>query len=181
MSGMVVIFMEFPVWHWHFDPVLNDSVISESAAMKVYIFHDCPFQTPVMSSFFRPYQPFGKVTLDDIRPYFQPPRYLTDDDTDSDTCLTMTVSVDSDPSELSHPSYHVETDPSEPSYLSVIRLTSDSSSSSSSTHHHTPSLVRGRGFIRISAMPHGHGYARGGRRGDVTPGGFGNGYLPPDE
>ena len=117
--------------------------MSASAAMRVYIFYDRPFQTPMMSSFFRPHQPFGEVTLDDIRPYFQLPRYPTGGETDSDTRLTLTASVDSDPSEPSYPSYHVETDPSEPSYPSVIRLTSDSSSSSAAPCH-TPPPVRGR-------------------------------------
>ena len=63
--------------------------------------------------------------MDDICPYFQPSRYPTDDDTDLDTHLTSTISLDSNPLELSYPSYHVETDPSEPSYPSVIRLTFD--------------------------------------------------------
>ena len=133
-----------------------------------------------MSSFFRPHQPFGEITLDDIHPYFQPSRYPTDNETDSDTHLTPTVSLDSDPSEPSYPSYHVETDLSEPSYPSVIHLTSNSSSSSAAPLH-TPPLVCGRGFIRTRAVPRGHGHARGGGHGDVTLGGFGNGYLPPNE
>ena len=80
MSGTVVIFIEFPVWHWCFDLVLNALVMSASTVMEVYIFHDHPFQTPVMSLFFQPHQPFGEVTLDDIRPYFQPLKYPTDDE-----------------------------------------------------------------------------------------------------
>ena len=112
MSSMVVIFIEFPTWRWRFDPVLNASLISASAAMKVYIFQDHSFQTPVMSPFFRPHQPFGEVTLDDIRPYFVPPRYPTVDESYSNTRLTPTASVESDPSELSYPIYCVETDPS---------------------------------------------------------------------
>ena len=118
--------------------------------------------------------------MDDIHPYFQPPRYPIDGDSDSDTRLTLTVSLDSDPSEPSYLSYHVETDSSELSYPSVIRLTSDSSSSSA-TPRHTPPLVRGGGFIRSRAMPRGRGHARGGGCGDVAPDGFGNGYLSPDE
>ena len=74
----------------------------------------------------------------------------------------------------------METDPSEPSYPSMIRLTSDSSSSSAAPSH-TPPPVRDRGFIRTRAMPRGRGRARGGGHGDVTLDGFGNGYLPPDE
>ena len=114
-SGTVVIFIEFPVWHWHFDPVLNASMMSASAAMRVYIFHDHPFQVPVTSPFFLPHQPYGEVTLDDIRPYFQPPRYPTKGESDSDTCLTPTISLDSNPSKPSYLSYHVQTDLSKPS------------------------------------------------------------------
>ena len=93
MVGTVLIFIEFPAWRWRFDPVLNALVMSTSAAMRVYIFHDRPFQTPVMSPFFRPHQPFGEVTMDDICPYFAPPRYPTNDESDSDTRLTPTASV----------------------------------------------------------------------------------------
>ena len=66
-----------------------------------------------MSPFFCPHQSYDEVTLDDIRPYFQPLRHPTNDETNSDTRLTSTISLDSGPSELSYPSYHVETDPSE--------------------------------------------------------------------
>ena len=134
--------------------MLNASVMSVNAAMRVNIFHHHPFQIPVMSPFFPPHQPYGKVTLDDIHPHFQPPRYPTDGESDSDTRLTLTVSLDSDPSEPSHLSYHVEFDPSEPSYPLVICLASDSSSSSAAPHHAPPS-VRGRGFIHTRAMPRG--------------------------
>ena len=118
--------------------------------------------------------------MDDICPYFQPLRYPIDGDFDLNTRLTLTVSLDSDPSEPSYITYHVETDPFEPSYLSVIRLMSDSSSSSTAPHH-SPPPVRGRGFIRTCAVPCGRGCARGGGCGDVAPGGFGNGFLPLDE
>ena len=74
----------------------------------------------------------------------------------------------------------METDPSEPSYPSVIHLTSDSSSSSAAPHH-APPPVHGRGFIRTRAVPRGCGRARGGGRGDVALGGFGNSYLSLDE
>ena len=92
MSATVVIFIKFPVWRWRFNPVLNASVMSASIAMIVYIFHDRPFQVPVTSPFFRPHQPYDEVTTDDIRPYFQPPRYPTVGDSDLDTRLTPTVS-----------------------------------------------------------------------------------------
>ena len=131
-----------------------------------------------MSPFFHPHQPYGEVTLDDICPYFQPPRYPTNGESDSDTRLTPIVYLDSNPSEPYYPSYHVETDPSKPSYPSVIRLTSDSSSSAAS--HHVPPPVRGFGFIRTCVMPRGRGRTRGGGRGDVTSDGFGNGSLPSD-
>ena len=105
--------------------------------------------------------------MDDIPPYFQPPRYPIDGKSNSDTCLTPTVSLDSDPSEPSYQSYDVESDPSEPSHPLVIRLASDSSSSYA-TPHHTPPPVRGRGR------------AQEGGHGDDTPNGFGNGYLSFD-
>ena len=96
--------------------------------------------------------------MDDIYPDFASPKYPTDDESDSNTRLTPTALVESDPSE----SYHAETDPSEPSHLSVIHLTSDSSSSSA-TSRHTPPPVRGRGFIHTRAVPRERGRARGGR------------------
>ena len=179
-SGMVVIFIEFPVMHWHFNPVLNASVLTAQAAMRVYMFHSCQFRAPVMSRFFHLHEPFEDITMDDVRPPFHPLRYRTDGDFDSDTRLTPTVSVDSDPSELSYLSYHVETDLSEPSFPSMIRLSSDSSSSSAAPRY-TPPPVCGREFIRTRAIPRGRGRARGGGRGDATPGGFGNDFLPPDE
>ena len=72
----------------------------------------------------------------------------------------------------------MESDPSELSYLSVIRLTSDSSSSTAPGH--APPLIRGHGFIHTHAIPRGRGHARGGGHGDTAPDGFGNGYLPFD-
>ena len=129
-----------------------------------------------MSPFFRPHQLYDEVTLDDIRPYFQPLRYPIDGESNLDTHLTSTVSLDSDSSESSYPSYHVEFDPSELSYPLVIRLTSDSSSSSAAPHH-TPPPVHGRGFIHTRAVPRGRGCARGGGHSDDTPYGFENGYL----
>ena len=144
------------------------------------MFHSLKFRAPVMSPFFRPHQSFDDITLDDIHPYFQPLRYPTNGESDLDTRLTLTVSLDSNPLEPSYPSYHMETDPSEPSYPSMIRLTPNSSSSFAASRLVLPP-VRGCGFICISTMPRGHGRARGGGHGDVTPGGFGNGYLLPDE
>ena len=111
-----------------------------------------------------------------FHPYFQPPRYPTDEESNSDTRLTSTVSLDSNLSEPSYPSYHVESDLSEPSHPSVICSTSNSSSSSIAPHH-APPLVRDRGFIHTGIVPRGRGRARGGGRGDDAPGGFGNGYL----
>ena len=49
---MVVIFVEFPVMHSHFDPVLNASVLTAQAAMRVYMFHSLQFHASVMSPFF---------------------------------------------------------------------------------------------------------------------------------
>ena len=91
-----------------------------------------------------------------------------------------TVSLDSDPSEPFYLSYQVETNPSEPSYPSVICLTSESSSSFAASRHVPPS-VHGREFIRTRVMPRGCGRAWGRGHGDVTLRGFGNGFLLPDE
>ena len=50
--------------------------------------------------------------MNDICPNFQPLRYPTDnDETELDTRLTLTISLDSDPSELSYPSYYMELTP----------------------------------------------------------------------
>ena len=57
-------------------------------------------------------------------------------------------------------SYH-----SEPSQLSVIRLSFDSSASFAGL---APPPVRGRGFIPTRVVPCGHGCAQGGGRGDVA-------------
>ena len=132
-----------------------------------------------MSPFFRLHQPYGEVTLDDICPYFQPPRHPTDGESDLDTRLTPTVSLDSDPLEPSYPSYHVESDPSEPSCPSVIRLTSNLSSSSA-VPHHAPPPIRGRGFIRTRVVLRGRGHARRGGHDDDASSGFGYSYLSFD-
>ena len=73
----------------------------------------------------------------------------------------------------------MEFDLSEPSYLSVIHLTSDLFSSSTAPRHE-PSLVRGHGFIYTRVVPRGRGRGQEGGRGDDASGGFGNGYLPFD-
>ena len=116
------------------------------------MFHSREFRAPVMSPFFRPHQPFDDITLDDIRPYFPPLRYPTDGESNLNNHLMPTVSLDSDPSEPSYSSYHVETDPAEPYHPSVIRLTSNSFSSSVASCH-TPPPVRDRGFIRARVEP----------------------------
>ena len=90
--------------------------------------------------------------MDDIRPYFEPPRYPTDDESDSDTRLTLTASMESDPSELSYPSYHVETDLSEPSFLSVICLSSDSASSSAALVTHHPQFMVAGSFALVLCL-----------------------------
>ena len=111
------------------------------------MFHGREFCAPVMSSFFRPHQSFDNITLDDIRPYFLPPRYLINGEFDLDTRLMLTVSLDSNPSEPSYLSYHVESDPFEPSCPSVVRLTSDSSSSSAASCQCHPWFVVVGSFV----------------------------------
>ena len=86
--------------------------------MRLYIFHNWQFHAPIMSPFFHLHEPYNDITLDDVCPPFHLPMYLTDGEFDSDTCLT--------------PTYSVESDPSKPSYPFVIHLTSDSSSSAPS-------------------------------------------------
>ena len=129
-SGTVVIFIEFPIMHWHFNPVLNGSVMTARAAMKVYIFRNYQFCVSIMSLFFRLHEPYDDIALDDVHPPFHPLMYPTDKETDSDTGLTST--------------YSVESDPSEPSYPSMICLSLDSSSSTTSQ---APPSVCGHGFI----------------------------------
>ena len=52
--GIMVIFIEFPMMHWHFDLVLNASVLTAQVLMRVYMFHSYQFHAPVMSPFFHP-------------------------------------------------------------------------------------------------------------------------------
>ena len=84
-SGTMVIFIEFPVMHWHFGPVLNAFVMVARATIRVYMFHSRHFCALVMSPLFCPYALFDDVTLDDIRPPFHLLRYPTDGKSDSDT------------------------------------------------------------------------------------------------
>ena len=164
-SGTVVIFIEFPVMHWHFDPMLNAFVMVAQVAIKVYMFHSCQFCAPFMSLIFHPHEPFDDVTLDDICPPFHPLRYLTDGESDSDTCLASTYFVESDSSELTYSTSFVEPNPSEPSYPSVIRLSLGSSTSSTTGQAPTP--VRRCGFICTRVVPCGHRLAWGAHRGQV--------------
>ena len=60
-----------------------------------------------------------------------------------------TVSLDSDPLVPSYLSYHMESDPSEPSRPSVIHLTSDSSSSSVASRHVPPPVVAMGSFVPV--------------------------------
>ena len=69
----------------------------------------------VMSPFFHSHEPYNDITLNDMCTPFYLTIYYIDGESDSDTCLT--------------PTYFVESDPSKPSYPSVICLTSDSFSS----------------------------------------------------
>ena len=147
--------------HQHFNPMPNASVMVAQVAMRVYMFHSRQFRVLVISPFFHPHKPFDDITLDDICPPFRPLRYPTDGKFDFDTCLTLT--------------YFVEPNPSEPSYLSIIHLSSDSSTSSAAGR--APPLVCRRGFIHARAVPHRNGCARGGGRGDDAPSGFENRYL----
>ena len=116
-----------------------------------------------MSMFFRPYDLYEDITLDDMRLPFHPPRYPTDEE--------------SNPSKLSYSTYSMESYRSEPSHPFVIRLSSDSSAS---TVGPAPPSVRGYGFIWTHVVPRGHGRAQGGGRGDNALDGFKNGYLPFD-
>ena len=104
--------------------MLNASVMIAQAAIKVCMFHSRQFRALMMCSFFRPYEPFDDVTLDDIHLPFHPSMYPTDGESDSETGLT--------------PTYLVGSDPAKPTYPSVIWLTSDSSSSSAVIHAPAP-------------------------------------------
>ena len=51
-SGNIIIFVEFLVLHWHFDSMLNTSVMTARTTMRVYIFHSRQFRSLVLSLFF---------------------------------------------------------------------------------------------------------------------------------
>ena len=96
-----------------------------------------------MNPFFRSHEPYDDVALDNICPCFHPPRYPTDGEFNSNTRLT--------------PTYAMESNPLEPFYPSMIHLSLDSSSSSSAGQALLP--VHGHGFIRTCAIPCGCGRA----------------------
>ena len=135
-SGSVVIYVEFPVQHWHFDPVLNASVLSACATTMVYVFHSCQFCSSVMSPFFSPHGLYEDISMNTVRAPFHSPMYPTDEEIDSNTRLT--------------PTYSIKSDPSEPTYPSAIRLTLDFASLAASR---TPTPRHGRGFIHAQVIP----------------------------
>ena len=114
------------------------------------MFHSCQFRVSVMSSFFRPHKPYDDITMDDIRPPFHPSRYPTDSESDSDTQLTPTYSVESDPSESTYLTYSIGSYRLEPSQPSMICLSSSSFASSTSL---APPSVHSCGFICTCAVP----------------------------
>ena len=72
LSDNVIIFVEFPFLHWHFDLMLNASMMTVCATMRVYMFHGHQFRSPVMSLFFHSHKLYEDITLDDVRPPFIP-------------------------------------------------------------------------------------------------------------
>ena len=70
--GSVVIFVEFPIWHWHFDPMLNATMVTAYAMIRVYIFHH-QFGALVMSPFFNPHNPYDASPCLLCIPFFIPP------------------------------------------------------------------------------------------------------------
>ena len=104
--------------------------------MRVYIFHSRQFRALVISLFFHSYEPYDDITLDDVHQPFHPLIYPTHGKSDSNTCLTLT--------------YSVEFDPSEPSYISMIRLSLDSSSCAMSQA--PPRLVDEGSFVLESCL-----------------------------
>ena len=141
------------------------------------MFHNRQFRTLVMSPFFRLHDLYEDITLDDIRLPFHSQRYPTDRESDFDTRMTPTYSVESNPSEPSYLTYSVGSYHSESSHPSMIHLSSYSFASLAAS---TAPPVRGRRFIRTRAVPRGRGRTRGGGCGDNAPGGYGNGYLSFD-
>ena len=168
-SSTVVIFIELPMMHWHFDPMLNASVLTIQIAMRIYMFHSRQFHVPMMSPFFRPHKPYDDITLDNVHPPFHPPMYPTYGESNSDTRLTLTMSMEFDPSGSSYSTYSMGSYRSEPSQPSIVFLSSDSSASSVGL---APPPVCSHGFIRTRAIPRTCGH--GGGCGDDAPSGFRN-------
>ena len=73
------------------------------AVMRVYIFHSCQLRALVMSPFFRPYELYDDIILDDVHLSFHTPMYPTDRESNSDTHLTLTYFVKSNPLEPLYP------------------------------------------------------------------------------
>ena len=71
--GSVVIFVEFPTWHWYFDLLLSATMVTTQAAKRVYIFHDFKFCALVMRPFFSLHDPFDDISLFAMHPPFHPP------------------------------------------------------------------------------------------------------------
>ena len=154
--------------------MLIASMLTTYVVMMFYMLHSCQFRALVMSPLFHPYELFKDITLDDVHPPCHPLRYSTNREFDSNTWLTLTISMESYPSESSYPTYFVGSYHSEPSQPSVIFLFSDSSASSVGIA--LPS-VHGRGFIRTCTVPRGRGREREGGCGYDAPGGFRNRYI----
>ena len=143
-SSNMIIYVEFSVLHWHFDLVLKASVMTVHAAIRVYMFHGHQFCSPVMSPFLCLHESYEDVALDDVRPPFHSLMYLINGESNLDTRLTLTYSIDSDRSELTYPS--------------VIHLTSYLSSSTASQ---APLPRHRHGFIYTHAIPRDYGQAQG--------------------
>ena len=106
------------------------------------MFHSRQFRARVMSPF---YALTSHLMMSPwtISVHFHPSRYPTDGEFDSDTRLTPTYSMESNPSESTYQMYSMQLDPSEPSYPLVIRLSSDSSAFLLLARHHPPSVGLG--------------------------------------
>ena len=146
--------------------MLNVFVLTARLAMKVYMFHDRQFCLSVTSPFFCPHDLYEDISMDAVQPPFYPLMYLADEESDSDTCLTPTYSIKSDPSKLTYPS--------KPTYPSVIHSTLDSSPS---TESQVQGLRCGCSFIHTLAIPQGHRQAHRGGHGNA-PKGFRNHFVP---
>ena len=71
-QGNVVIFVEFPTQHWHYDPMLNATMVTAHAMIMVYIFYD-QFGASMMSPFFSPHNPYDASPCLLCIPFFIPP------------------------------------------------------------------------------------------------------------